>query len=215
MKSCQSIYFVVATHTRGWNDFWRFIWTGGWLLHEHLPSLLCQRLLCYCVQSTFWLFDIIKHWQTMENIEITFLQRWWQGWQTLLFLFFWLLSFSPSPNHLLLLPTKTYILYTANPKVECWLYFSITLHRPEYRAVLVFVFPNDRLLAIEIAFRMASLTFIEMAENGKKIDWPYIVDKNRRFRLLNMRLESVWTHLFSIRWRTFFSSFLVPWTDQI
>lgn len=43
-----------------------------------------------------------------------------------------------------------------------------------------------------------SANHFDMLENGKKIDWPYIDDKNRRFRLLNMRLESVWTHLFSV-----------------
>lgn len=31
-----------------------------------------------------------------------------------------------------------------------------------------------------------------------RIDWPYIVDQNQRLRLLNKRLESVWTRLFSI-----------------
>lgn len=77
-------------------------------------------------------------------------------------------------------------------------------YRPKFRNSFFFLFlknthHNDVFASLASQRRQCSRCLV----NGKKIDWPYIVDKNRRFRLLNMRLESVWTHLFSIPWHFF------------
>lgn len=113
---------------------------------------------------------------------------------------------SPSLNHFLLLRTQ-HIFYICK-ELRSFPHILIPSqhrHNSQWQGALVSLLVAQ---AASSQWRTSRLTwqrkffflfFWDRSTNGKKIDWPYIVDKNRRFRLLNMRLESVWTHLFSIR----------------
>lgn len=85
---------------------------------------------------------------------------------------------------------------------------SFSIHQNIYKELrhffaLLVIFYWSTMTCFALPTPHGSANHFDMLQNEKKIDWPSIDDKNRRFRLLNIRLQSVWTHLFSIRWPLF------------